>query len=250
MRCLGAQIKGDEDMKHGTTPTLAIKLALTPEELQSVSFAFRPAICEAVPNLIAKSWPDDDTVSYEDTQERWLIALSPEETWRFAAGTKVFMDVRPVLANGCVPDAAIVCLGLATPSFFPGSKTDTESVAGDPDAAVEVALEEIYYDGGPRSITGSQGSAGGYYTPSVDEDGNLTWTASEEDMPAVAGTNIKGPKGDTGAAGIAGPAGPAGVSGKDGATPVRGVDYWTEEDQTAIVDAVLAALPDGDEVSY
>lgn len=35
-----------------------------------------------------------------------------------------------------------------------------------------------------------------------------------------------------------------------GATPQRGVDYWTEADQQAIVDDVLAALPNGDEVSY
>lgn len=38
--------------------------------------------------------------------------------------------------------------------------------------------------------------------------------------------------------------------GLDGRTPVRGVDYWTEEDQQSMVDAVLEALPNGDEVSY
>lgn len=32
--------------------------------------------------------------------------------------------------------------------------------------------------------------------------------------------------------------------------PVRGTDYWTEEDQAAIVNDVLAALPVGTEVSY
>ena len=32
--------------------------------------------------------------------------------------------------------------------------------------------------------------------------------------------------------------------------PVRGTDYWTAEDQAAIVSDVLAALPDGTEVSY
>ena len=43
-----------------------------------------------------------------------------------------------------------------------------------------------------------KGDPGGYYEPAVDTDGNLTWTASEEDMPAVEGVNIKGPKGDPG----------------------------------------------------
>lgn len=31
--------------------------------------------------------------------------------------------------------------------------------------------------------------------------------------------------------------------GTDGNTPVKGTDYWTEEDQAAIVADVLAALP-------
>lgn len=34
-----------------------------------------------------------------------------------------------------------------------------------------------------------------------------------------------------------------------GAAPVKGVDYWTTEDQAAIVDDVLAALPVAEEVS-
>ena len=42
------------------------------------------------------------------------------------------------------------------------------------------------------------GGSGGYYAPSVDDDGNLTWTASKAGMPAVDGTNIKGPQGVSG----------------------------------------------------
>lgn len=34
------------------------------------------------------------------------------------------------------------------------------------------------------------------------------------------------------------------------ATPERGVDYFTEEDKAEIVAAVIAALPNGDEVAY
>ena len=41
----------------------------------------------------------------------------------------------------------------------------------------------------------SGGGSGGYYSPSVDADGNLTWTASKADMPTVDGANIKGPQG-------------------------------------------------------
>lgn len=39
-----------------------------------------------------------------------------------------------------------------------------------------------------------------------------------------------------------------GEDGDDGATPVRGVDYWTEADQKAIVNAVLAKFTDASEV--
>lgn len=37
--------------------------------------------------------------------------------------------------------------------------------------------------------------------------------------------------------------------GKDGKTPARGTDYWTEADKAAIVDDVIAALPAAEEVS-
>ena len=41
-----------------------------------------------------------------------------------------------------------------------------------------------------------------------------------------------------------------GEPGKDGYTPVKGVDYYTEKEKQEMVWAVLAALPNGDEVSY
>lgn len=68
---------------------------------------------------------------------------------------------------------------------------------------------EPYSGGG----SGEAGQDGGYYAPSVDDDGNLTWTPSKDDMPQVEGANIKGP---------AGPQGPAGADGKDGAQGPQG----------------------------
>ena len=41
-----------------------------------------------------------------------------------------------------------------------------------------------------------------------------------------------------------------GANGKDGYTPVKGVDYYTEADKAEMVELVLAALPNGDEVYY
>ena len=42
---------------------------------------------------------------------------------------------------------------------------------------------------------------------------------------------------------IRGSSGAAGAAGADGYTPQKGTDYWTAEDQSEIVDDVLAALP-------
>lgn len=39
---------------------------------------------------------------------------------------------------------------------------------------------------------------GGYYTPSVSDDGELTWQGSQAGMPEIPAANIKGPKGDPG----------------------------------------------------
>lgn len=63
-------------------------------------------------------------------------------------------------------------------------------------------------------VDGHSGTDGGYYQPSVDGAGNLSWTASKSGMPAVDGANIRGPqgpKGDTGDTGPQGPQGPAGT---------------------------------------
>lgn len=65
-------------------------------------------------------------------------------------------------------------------------------------------------------IEGGGGEAGGYYIPSVDTSGNLTWLASDSGMPTVASANIKGPKGDTG------PQGPAGADGEKGEPGAKG----------------------------
>ncbi len=44
--------------------------------------------------------------------------------------------------------------------------------------------------------------------------------------------------------------GEQGEKGTDGYTPTKGTDYYTEADKSEMVQAVLAALPSGDEVSY
>lgn len=71
---------------------------------------------------------------------------------------------------------------------------------------------EPYSGGG----SGEAGQDGGYYAPSVDDDGNLTWTPSKDDMPQVEGANIKGPAGADGKDGAQGPPGEKGDTGPQG----------------------------------
>ena len=40
------------------------------------------------------------------------------------------------------------------------------------------------------------------------------------------------------------------LKGKDGITPIKGTHYWTESDKEEIVEDVLNALPNGNEVAY
>lgn len=69
-------------------------------------------------------------------------------------------------------------------------------------------------------------------TPHIGDNGN--WYIGSTDT----GKPSRGDKGDPGTPGVA------------GHTPVKGTDYWTAADKQEIVNDVLAALPDGTEVSY
>ena len=83
-----------------------------------------------------------------------------------------------------------------------------------------ILLDKQQSSGSTTPVPGPPGADGGYWTPSVDADGNLTWAASKAGMgdpPAAA--NIVGPPGkdgDPGADGAPGPAGPAGDQGPQG----------------------------------
>ena len=55
----------------------------------------------------------------------------------------------------------------------------------------------------------------------------------------------KGDKGDTGTQGPKGDKGDIGAKGADGYTPLKGVDYWTEEDKTEIKGYVDEAILGG-----
>lgn len=102
--------------------------------------------------------------------------------------------------------------------------------------ALQEAKDSGEFDGpqGPQGIPGPQGNPG------------------EKGDPGDPGP--KGEKGDPGADGKDGERGPQGEPGKDGKDGPQGPEgppyALTEEDKQTIVQAVIAALPDGDAVSY
>ena len=74
---------------------------------------------------------------------------------------------------------------------------------GPADSAGVAELRLIYIGPAPEvaGTPGPAGADGGYYIPSVSDDGTLSWEASTEDMPSVPSTNIRGPQGEPGPAG-------------------------------------------------
>ena len=70
-------------------------------------------------------------------------------------------------------------------------------------------------DTGDTGAIGPKGDIGPYYTPSVSEDGNLSWS-NNGDLNNPSTVNIKGPKGDQGLQGIQGEQGIQGVQGETG----------------------------------
>ena len=145
-------------------------------------------------------------------------------------------------------------------------KTTTISAAGTAIATVEDGA-----DGAPGKdgVTPTIGSNGNWYLGATDTGKPSRGETGPQGTPGKDGVN-----GETGPAGPAGPQGHAGAPGKDGApgapgaqgekgekgdpgtpgaaghTPVKGTDYWTAADKQEIVNNVLAAIPDGTEVSY
>lgn len=106
---------------------------------------------------------------------------------------------------------------------------------------------------GPAGAPGKDGEAGPSgkdgisYTPSVSEDGIISWTndGGLENPPTV---NIKGPKGDTGEQGIQGPQGPKGGTGTTYTPSVSdtGDLSWTNDSELPNPPTVNIKGPKGD----
>lgn len=82
---------------------------------------------------------------------------------------------------------------------------------------------------GPQGIQGDRGETGYYFTPLVDDNGDLSWT-NNGSLENPATINIKGPQGQQGIQGVQGPQGeqgPIGETGPQGAQGEKGADGFS-----------------------
>ena len=136
--------------------------------------------------------------------------------------------VNLALVQKAVRDAHVDHIGPPGPKGDKGDK-------GDPLTWDDLTEEQ------KASLKGADGVSP---TVSTSKSGNVT-TITIVDVAGTKTATIN--DGDTGPKGDTGPQGPAGA---DGYTPVKGTDYFTESDKTELVNAVLAALPAAEGVSY
>lgn len=82
----------------------------------------------------------------------------------------------------------------------------------------------------------------------IDTGVSATGPAGQDGQPGERGpTGETGPAGPAGERGKTGEAGPAGTDGK---TPVRGTDYWTDNDKTEIINEILTHFINAESKSY
>lgn len=116
---------------------------------------------------------------------------------------------------------------------------------------------------GADGITPHVGANGNWFVGDEDTGVKATGDKGEKGDRGEQGERgeqgIRGEKGDRGERGLQGIQGVQGVRGEKGdkgdrgeagKTPQVGVDYFTTADKAEIVQSVLNALPNGDEVSY
>lgn len=163
----------------------------------SVSSALADSATETPP-APQQSWVDEVLAAAQEIKDG---AISDE---KLAAAIAAYLEEHPIDAG---LDEAALAAYLTENGYL------TDAALAD---AVAQALAEAKASGQFDGEPGVDGADGGYYTPNVDNDGNLTWTPSADNMPAVTVANIKGPQGDTG------PQGPQGDKGDTGATGAQG----------------------------
>ena len=257
--------------------TIALPVCTVPGMVQIGLFAgdirtSRVAIMRALPSVrSAAGAPADPTPDVYDQLMELIKGLGGADPEAIKTAVAEYLAAHPIEeTDPTVPEWA---KAEAKPTY---SAAEVGAISqADLQAATDAALAQAKASGefdGPAGPTGPQGPAGAPgkegnagadgITPHIGDNGNWYIGSTDTGKPSRGATGAngsdgaQGEKGDTGPAGPQGPAGatgqqgPKGETGADGKTPVKGTDYWTAADKQEIVNSVIAALPDGTEVSY
>ena len=257
--------------------TIALPVCTVPGMVQIGLFAgdirtSRVAIMRALPSVrSAAGAPADPTPDVYDQLMELIKGLGGADPEAIKTAVAEYLAAHPIEeTDPTVPEWA---KAEAKPTY---SAAEVGAISqADLQAATDAALAQAKASGefdGPAGPTGPQGPAGAPgkegnagadgITPHIGDNGNWYIGSTDTGKPSRGATGAngsdgaQGEKGDTGPAGPQGPAGatgqqgPKGDTGADGKTPVKGTDYWTAADKQEIVNSVIAALPDGTEVSY
>lgn len=152
----------------------------------------------------------------------------------YGTNTDGSLAIPTIWANVCMIRAGAT--GDGDPSADP-----TPPVWDQMNAEIEALKEAIENGGG--------GSGGGGGTPGKDGFSPIAKVTQTSSGAVITITDAKGTttatvkNGHDGADGTAGKDGKDGKNGADGKTPIKGEDYFTEEDKMEIVDAAMESLP-------
>ena len=101
-------------MKRGTTPTLKVKLIPLPEHIATVEFLFKQEPTETAPELLKKTYPSDDVTLVDGV---YHLTFTAGETRRFQGDSRFYLDVRPRLLSGAIPETETVTLTMKSTLF-------------------------------------------------------------------------------------------------------------------------------------
>ena len=146
-----------------------------------------------------------------------VVADVPNILLQTSLPIRIYRYVRTSDSSQTVDEKTFMVKQRQRPSDYIYTETDFVTVQRAVDEAIEKAKQEGDFKGEPGT------------TPHIGENGN--WFIGETDTGARA-------------------SGENGKAGEDGYTPQKGIDYFTDADKSEMVQSVLFALPDGDEVSY
>lgn len=127
------------------------------------------------------------------------------------------------------------------PSVTPVVVTLPQGEKGDPGTPGKDGVDGAPGKDGAPGVKGEKGDPGEDGAKGEKGDPGDPGEPGPQGIPGEQG--IPGPQGIPGEKGDPGPQGEPGTPGKDGTTPVKGVDYYTENDKNELLQELLTMLP-------